>query len=150
MRNSENSVKEFIDKLPEDRANAVLKLMEIADRALDEGFEKTITNDMVGYVVPKRIYPQGYRPSKGEPLPFLSFASQKNHIAIYHMAMYMDKDLLKWFEKEYSVRVDTKLDMGKSCIRFKNMEKIPYELLEELFKKISVMDFVKLYEDVLK
>ncbi|SRR5690554_3726069 len=146
MRYDVNSVDEYIKKLPDDRAKVITKLIEIADASLDEDFQKTISYDMIGYVVPKEIYPDGYLPKPGEPLPFLSFASQKNHVAIYHMGMYMDTNLLNWFIEEYPKHVSTKLDMGKSCIRFKNMTKIPYSLLEELFSKMSLKDYVILYE----
>jgi len=105
---------------------------------------------MIGYVVPHKIYPKGYHVSPEKPLPFMNIASQKNHIALYHMAIYMFPEVLEWFKDEYSKRVDTKLDMGKSCIRFKNPDKIPYELLEELFKKIRVEEYIKKYEEIIK
>ncbi|MBG0764396.1 MAG: DUF1801 domain-containing protein [Tissierellales bacterium] len=85
-----------------------------------------------------------------KPLPFMNIASQKNHIALYHMAIYVFPEILEWFKDEYSKRVDTKLDIGKSCIRFKNPDKIPYNLLEELFNKISVEEYVKEYEEIIK
>ena len=147
MRYDVDSIKEYLEKLPEDRAKVIYKLLEIADISLDKDFEKTISYDMIGYVVPKSIFPEGYKVKPNEPLPFLSFASQKNHIAIYHMGMYMDDRILKWFKDEYPKYMNTKLDMGKSCIRFKNMDNIPYELLERLFSKMTVAEYVDLYRE---
>ncbi|PZQ85019.1 MAG: hypothetical protein DI548_09085, partial [Flavobacterium johnsoniae] len=80
------------------------------------------------------------------PLPFLSLASQKNFIALYHMGIYADPKLLDWFVNEYPKHSKLKLDMGKSCIRLKKMDQIPYELLGELFGKISPEKWIEMYE----
>lgn len=140
------SVEEYLEKLPEDRREIIERLREMILANLPKGFEETISYGMIGYVVPHSIYPKGYHVKPEEPLPFLSIASQKNHIAIYHSGIYMIPELEEWFRAEYSRRVDTKLDMGKSCIRFRNPKKIPYDLLEELMKKVSVDEYVDLYE----
>ena len=104
---------------------------------------------MISYVVPLSRYPQGYRAKKGEPLPFLSLASQKNYIALHHMGLYGKPTLEEWFVKEYTDRVPTKLDMGKSCIRFKNPDHIPYDLIAELCQKMTVDDYIRQYEKAL-
>jgi len=140
------SVKEYLERLPEERRETIERLREIILSNLPEGFEETISYGMISYVVPHSTYPKGYHVNPEEPLPFISLASQKNHIAVYHSGVYMIPELEEWFRDEYARRVDTKLDMGKSCIRFRNPKKIPYDLLEELMKKVSVEEYVDLYE----
>ena len=101
---------------------------------------------MLGYVVPHEIYPNGYHCNPKEPLPFINVASQKNYVALYHSGIYADDALKDWFVEEYAKHVPTKLDMGKSCIRFKKMERIPYALVGELCQKMTPSDWITLYE----
>ncbi|MCB0790048.1 MAG: DUF1801 domain-containing protein, partial [Flavobacteriales bacterium] len=117
---------------------------------LPKGFEETMSYGMIGYVVPHKLYPAGYHCDPKLPLPFMSIASQKNFVAVYHMGLYADKELMDWFVEEYPNHVTTKLDMGKSCIRFKKPERIPMELIGELCTKMSVTDWVALYERSIK
>ena len=105
---------------------------------------------MLGYSVPHKIYPPGYHCDPKLPLPFVGMASQKNFIAFYHMGIYAMPDLLKWFVAEYPKHSTAKLDMGKSCIRFKKPEHIPYKLIGELMKKVSVEKWIEVYEKNLK
>ncbi len=146
MKIEAKSIKEYIKELPEERKKAIEKIRDIANKSLPKEIKEELSYGMIGYVVPHKIYPKGYHVNPEKPLPFISIASQKRHIALYHMGIYMFPEILEWFKEEYSKRVDTKLDMGKSCIRFKNPDKIPYDLLEELFGKIKVEDYVKEYE----
>lgn len=141
------TVNEYIGRLPEDRKETVRKLKKIISENLTPGFKETLSYSMIGFVVPKGIYPKGYHVDPSIPLPFISIASLKNHIALYHMGIYMFPDILEWFKKEYSIRVKTKLDMGKSCIRFKNVNNIPYDLIKELCQKITMDDYIKKYEE---
>jgi len=150
MQYDVNTVEEYLAALPEDKRPAVEKLRKIILSNLPEGYEEQFSYGMISYVVPLSRYPQGYHAKKGEPLPFLSLASQKNYIALYHLGLYGKPTLEEWFVKEYADRVPTKLDMGKSCIRFKNPDHIPYELIAELCQKITVDDFITLYEQSLK
>jgi hypothetical protein len=113
---------------------------------LPKGFDEIINYGMIGYVVPHKTYPDGYHCNPKDQLPFLNIASQKNFVAIYHMGIYTDKKLLNWFVGEYAKQSIGKLDMGKSCIRFKNVEKIPYELIGKLVSKISPTEWIKAYE----
>ncbi|WP_350289142.1 DUF1801 domain-containing protein [uncultured Croceitalea sp.] len=140
------TVDEYISKLPEDRIAAVSKLREIVKKNIPKGFEECINYKMIGYVVPHSIYPAGYHCDTKLPLPFINIASQKNFVALYHSGIYADKKLLDWFVAEYPKHVKTKLDMGKSCIRFKKMENIPYDLITELCQKMTVEDWISLYE----
>jgi hypothetical protein len=105
---------------------------------------------MLGYVVPHTLYPDGYHVSPDLPLPFVNIASQKNYIALYHMGVYTKPELLSWVEKEYAQHCSTKLDMGKSCIRFKKPDQIPFELIGDLMSKISVQDWIQTYEKLIK
>lgn len=144
------SVEEYIAALPENRKPIIEKLRKVILDNLPEGYQEQLSYGMIGYVVPLSRYPQGYHAKKGEPLPFLSLASQKNYIALYHMGLYGKPKLEEWFVKEYEERVPSKLDMGKSCIRFKNPNQIPYDLVAELCQKMSVDEFISIYEKSLK
>ena len=137
---------EYITKLPEDRQPVVSKIRETILKNLPEGFEEQMSYGMLGYVVPHSIYPDGYHCDTTLPLPFINLASQKNFVALYHSGIYADKKLLDWFIAEYPKHCKRKLDMGKSCVRFKYMDDIPYELLAELCAKITVADWIQLYE----
>lgn len=105
---------------------------------------------MLGYVVPHSLYPDGYHCDPKLPLPFMNIASQKNFIAVYHMGVYADPKLLKWFTTEYAKHSKLKLDMGKSCIRFKKVDEIPFKLFAELASKMTPRDWIALYEKNLK
>lgn len=150
MRIEANNPKDYISKLPEERKVAMTKLREVILENIPKGFEETMSYGMVGYVVPHSIYPDGYHCTPELPLPFISIASQKNFVALYHMGIYADKELHDWFVTEYPKYVKTKLDMGKSCIRFKKMETIPFDLIGELCNKMTVQQWIELYENNLK
>jgi hypothetical protein len=138
--------KEYISKVPEDRLTYFKKLRQTILNNIPKGFEEQMNYGMIGYVVPKKIFPAGYHCDTNLPLPFVNIASQKNFIALYHSGIYADPELHDWFVKEYPKYCKTKLDMGKSCIRFKKIEQIPYELIAQLVKKMSCKEWVKLYE----
>lgn len=146
MKYEANSPEAYICQLPEDRKQAMDKLRITIKENLPTGFKETISYGMIGYVVPHSIYPSGYHVNPEEPLPFISIASQKNYVALYHMGIYTFPEVLAWLQQEYPKHVHTKIDMGKSCIRFKKMESIPYDLIAELCKKITLEDYLKKYE----
>ena len=150
MQSTAKTPLEYVASLPEERKIVIEQLRTIVLKNLPKGFEETMGYGMLSYVVPHSIYPSGYHCDPKTPLPFLSLASQKNFIAFYHMGIYADDKLLNWFVSEYPKHCKTKLDMGKSCIRFKKMNDIPYELLGELASKMSVQDWISLYEEKLK
>jgi len=141
---------EYIKELPADRKEAIAKLRDVVLKNLPDGFKEQMGYGMLGYVVPHKIYPHGYHCDPKLPLPFAGLASQKNFIAFYHMGIYAMPDLLKWFVAEYPKHSSAKLDMGKSCIRFKKPEHIPYKLIGELMKKVSVEKWVEGYEKNMK
>lgn len=150
MKASGNTVDEILKNIPEDRAEAFNKLHNVIVKNLPDGFEAAISYGGLGYVVPHTIYPNGYHCKPIEPLPFAGLASQKNSINFYHMGIYSDPELLDWFVAEYPKHSKLKLDMGKSCIRFKKFDQIPHELIGELMQKMTVKQWVDLYESKLK
>ena len=150
MQSEASTPDQYINSLPEERKTAVQRLRKVILNNLPEGFEECINYGMLGYVVPHSIYPDGYHCDPKKPLPFMNLASQKNHIGFYHMGIYSDPKLLEWFTTEFPKHVPGKLDMGKSCIRFKNPEKIPFDLLGELVSKLTVQDWIQCYESEFK
>lgn len=136
----------YVDSLPEDRKKAMNELRKVIVKNLPNGFHEEMSYGMIGYVIPHTLYPAGYHCKPELPLPFLNIASQKNFIAVYHMGMYADKKLLDWFTAEFPKHSKAKLDMGKSCIRFKKPEHIPFELIGELATKMTVKEWIALYE----
>lgn len=146
MQSKATTPEQYLSELPEDRKEAMLKLRNAIKENLPQGFEEVISYGMLGYVVPNSIYPFGYHCDPKLPLPFINLASQKNFIALYHMGIYADKNLESWFVSEYPKHVKTKLDMGKSCIRFKKMDDIPFDFIGELAAKVSVEDWILNYE----
>lgn len=141
---------EYIALLPDDRKEPVTKLRSLIKKNLPKGFEETISSGMICWVVPHKTYPAGYHCDPKQPLPFLSLASQKNNISLYHMGLYGDPELLKWFQDEWAKTSKRKLDMGKSCIRFKKPDEIPFDLIGQLAAKLSPADWIARYESVVK
>jgi len=140
----------YINALPQDRKDAVSKLRKVILKNLPNGFTETMGYGMLGYVVPHSIYPDGYHCDPKLPLPFMSIASQKNFVGVYHMGIYANKDLYDWFVNEYPKHSNRKIDMGKSCIRLKKIEEIPYELIGELASKMTPNEWIKIYENAIK
>ncbi|HMS99117.1 MAG TPA: DUF1801 domain-containing protein [Saprospiraceae bacterium] len=150
MQSKATTVEEYLNELPEDRIAAMLQLQKTIKKNLPKGFSEEMNYGMLGYVVPHKLYPAGYHCDPKLPLPFLAIASQKNFIAIYHMGIYADPRLLDWFTKAYAELNIGKLDMGKSCIRFKNPAKIPFDLIGELVSKMSPQQWIAMYESYYK
>lgn len=144
------TVDTYIDALPKERQGAMNELRKVIKRNLPKGFKEEISYGMIGYVVPHSIYPPGYHCDPKLPLPFLNIASQKHFVAVYHMGLYAQPDLLHWFTEEWNKRASGKLDMGKSCIRFKKLETIPYPLIGELAAKMTPEDWIACYEQQYK
>lgn len=141
---------EYISQLPEDRREAVQNLRKAVSDNLPDGFTETAGESGISYSIPHSLYPYGYHCDPKQPLPFISIASQKNFIALYHMGIYSDEKLLNWFTKEYPNHSKTKLDMGKSCIRFKKPDQIPLKLISELASKVTPQEWIKTYEKIYK
>lgn len=134
-------IQEWLDRWPTEERAVLTKILDTFEQNLPEGFEAAESYGMLGFVVPHRIYPKGYRANPKLPLPLIGFTKQKHYYAIYHLGVYAFPELAAWFETEYAARYG-RLDHGKSCLRFKTKEKIPYELLEILAQKISVEQWI--------
>ena len=145
-----NSVEEYLEQIPEERRTYFKKLVETISENLPKGFQQQMTYGMLGWNISLETYPDGYHCTPNTPLPFINVASQKNFIALYHMGIYAEPELLNWFVEEFPKHSKRKLDMGKSCIRFKKAEEIPFDLIAELVKKISPKDWISLYEKLYK
>ncbi|MFA6455543.1 MAG: DUF1801 domain-containing protein [Bacteroidota bacterium] len=150
MQSKAASPEEYLNQLPEERKAAMKKLRSVIRKNLPKGFAEVMSYGMIGYVVPHTLYPDGYHCNPKLPLPFMNIASQKNFIAVYHMGVYADKKLLEWFTKAYTGVKLGKLDMGKSCLRFKKPEQIPYDLIGALAGKITMRDWIAIYEKNIK
>ena len=150
MQYKANTPEDYINQVPEERQNALKKLRKTIKEHLPNGFEEGIQYGMIGYYVPHSIYPDGYHCSSKEPLPFMSFASQKNSINLYHSGIYAKPQLHDWFVSEFPKHSKRKLDMGKSCIRFKKAEDIPFDLIAELCAKLTVEEWIDIYESAIK
>jgi len=146
MQSKAKTVDEYIETLPEDRQKAVNDIRKVVNKNLPKGFEEMMSYGMMGWAVPHELYPNGYHCDPKQPLPFMGIASQKNFISVYSMCLYSDDKLLKWFQKEWPKHSSRKLDMGKSCIRFKKIDDIPLKLIGELASKVTPAQWIEIYE----
>ncbi len=146
MQSNAATPEQYINELPEERKEVIQKLRQLIKENLPKGFEEQMSYGMLGYVVPHSLYPKGYHVNPTLPLPFLILASQKHYIALYHAGIYANTELMDWFVKEYPKHSRYKLDMGKSCIRFKKLNTIPYSLIATLCQKITPQEWIDLYE----
>jgi hypothetical protein len=149
MKSKVASAAQYIAELPAERQVVIKKLRVILKKNLPKGFSETMAYGMIGYVVSHRLYPAGYHCDPKQPLPFINLASQKQHVALYHMALY-DGPLLEWLKREWPKHTEAKLDLGKCCLRFRKLDQIPYALIGELAKKITPAQWIKIYEKTVK
>ena len=150
MQSKATTVDQYLSEVPPERQEAMNKMRKIILKNLPKGFKEEMSYGNIGYVVPKSKYPAGYHCDPQLPLPFMGLASQKNSINLYHMGIYADPKLLKWFTDAHAKASRKKMDMGKSCIRYKKSEDIPFDLIGELVSKITMDDWINLYETTLK
>jgi hypothetical protein len=150
MQSKATTPQQYLDELPEERKEPINKLRKQILDNMPKGIEEQMNYGMLGYVIPHSVYPDGYHCDTSKPLPFMNIASQKNFIGVYSMVLYSKKDLYDWFTTEYAKRCKYKLDMGKSCIRLKKMEDIPFDLIGELAAKVSTEEWIDIYEASIK
>lgn len=150
MQSKAKTPEEYIASLPKDRQKPILELRNAVLKNIPKGFVEAMGYGMLGFVIPHSLYPDGYHCDPKQPLPFMGMASQKNFISVYHMGIYADKKLFTWFTREYAKQSKTKLDMGKSCIRFKKIDQIPVKLIGELAGKLSAKEWIAMYEKQMK
>jgi uncharacterized protein YdhG (YjbR/CyaY superfamily) len=140
------NIEEYFANIPEERRDSMNKLRATINKNIPKEFSEMLNYGMPGWVVPFSVYPDGYHCNPKLPVPFINIASQKHFIGFYHMGIYAKPELYKWFVNEYPKHCSGKLDIGKSCVRLKNIEEIPYELLAELCTKVSTQEWIDLYE----
>lgn len=150
MQSKAATVDAYLAEIPEDRQKAMAKLRSVIKKNLPKGFKESMAYGMIGWAVPHSIYPAGYHCNPKDPLPFMGLASQKNSINLYHMGIYADPKLLKWFQDAHAKASPKKLDMGKSCIRYKKPEDIPFDLIGELASKITPQQWIEMYESAFR
>ncbi len=150
MKSNSQIVEQYLSELPEDRKLSMSNLRNIIKNNIPDGFEEVMSYGMIGYVVPHSIYPNGYHCNPKLPLPFINIGSQKNFIVLHHLGIYGSNEILDWFVAEYPKYAKHKLDMGKGCVRFKKINEIPFLLIEELIKKISLKKYITQYEENIK
>ena len=147
MQSKASTPDAYVKSLPADRKAPISELRKVVKKNLPKGFTEVMQYGMLSYVVPHSIYPDGYHCKPSDPLPFLGVASQKNFISVYHMGIYADPKLLKWYATAYAKFLGSKkIDMGKSCLRFKKPEQIPYKLIGELAAKMTPKNWIEMYE----
>lgn len=150
MQSKVQTITDYLNEIPEERKSAFSKLRQAILNNIPPGFEEKMAYGMVGYVIPHSTYPNGYHCDPKLPLGFAFIASQKNFFALYHMGIYSNPKLLEWFTAEFPKHSKYKLDMGKSCIRFKKWDEIPFELIGQLMQKVTVADWISSYESALQ
>ncbi len=150
MQSTATSIEAYLEEIPNERKEAFTKLRQTILANIPKGIVEQMSYGMIGYVVPHSIYPDGYHCEPKLPLPFINIASQKNFIALYHMGIYANPELLNWFVSEFPKHSKQKLDMGKSCIRFKKMDQIPFELIAALLQKMPIEEWITCYESIFK
>ena len=142
---NKDSIKDYINSLASDRKTTITQLINVIEQNIPKGFKKVMNYGMPSFVIPHTIYPNGYHCDTTLPLPFIGVSNQKSSISLHHMGLYADPELLNWFKSEYPKHSNTKLDMGKSCIRFKKFNEIPYELIGILSNKMTVKNWIDIY-----
>ena len=144
MQSKAKTVVEYINSLPAERKKIIVEIRNVILKNLPKGFQEEMNYGMIGYVVPHKLYPHGYHTNPSMPLPFLNVASQKNYIAVYHLAL--TGKLLEWFQDEWKVYSSRKPDMGKACIRFRKPEDVPVDLIGKLASKMTPLQWIEMYE----
>ena len=147
---NKDSIKDYTNSLASDRKTTITQLINVIEQNIPKGFEKVMNYGMPSFVIPHSIYPNGYHCDTTLPLPFIGVSNQKSSISLHHMGLYANPELLNWFKSEYPKHSNTKLDMGKSCIRFKKFDKIPYDLIGTLSNKMTVKNWIDIYERNIK
>ncbi len=145
VQSKATTVKDYLAELPEDRRAAIEAVRKVILKNLDKDFEEGIAYGMIGYYVPHSVYPPGYHCDPRQPLPFANLASQKNHMALYLMCVYGDQDQRKRFEADWK-KAGKKLDMGKSCVRFKKLDDLALYVIGETIRRVSARKYIEICE----
>lgn len=148
MQSKQTTVNAYLAELPDDRRTALSAVREVIRQNLDTDIEEGMQYGMIGYFVPHRVFPAGYHCNPEQPLPFAALASQKGYMSLYLMAVYGDKDELAWLTAAFQ-RAGKKLDMGKSCLRFKRIEDLPLDVIGEAFRRVTAAKYIAQYQKTL-
>jgi hypothetical protein len=143
-----STVKAYLGELPAERRAVIQAVRDVVLKNLDKGYEEGMQYGMIGWYVPHKLYPPGYHCDSKQPLPFAGLAAQKNACSLYLMGMYMSEPDVRWFREAWA-RTGKKLDMGKSCVRFKKLEDLPIDLIGQAFKRFPAKRYIALYEKIL-
>ena len=149
MQSKAQTVKDYLAELPDDRRAAIEAVRKVIRKNLPKGYEEGMQYGMIGYYVPHELYPPGYHCDPKQPLPFAGLASQKNHMAVYLTCQYGDAKREEWFRNAWA-KTGKKLDMGKSCIRFKRVDELALDVLGEAIARVPPAAYIKHYEAALK
>ncbi len=149
MQSKVTTVEQYLAELPEDRRAVIEAVRQVILKNLDKDYEEGIQYGMIGYYVPHRVYPRGYHCDPKQPLPFAGLASQKNYMSLYLMCVYGESDHSKWFRESWA-RTGKKLDMGKSCVRFKKLDDLALEVIGEAIKRVPAQKYVEHCEATIK
>jgi len=145
MQSKATTVEKYLSELPEDRRAALAAVRKVILANLDRGYEEGMQYGMIGYYVPHRVYPAGYHCNPEQPLPFAGLASQKSHMALYLMCVYGSEEEETWLRERWA-KAGKKLDMGKSCIRFKKLDDLPLDVVGRLIRRVPAKKFIANYE----
>jgi hypothetical protein len=149
MQSKATTVAEYLSSLPEDRRRAIEAVRKVILQNLDKDYEEGMQYGMIGYYVPHRVYPAGYHCDPKQPLPFAALGSQKNYMSVYLMCVYGESKLAQWFREAWA-KTGKKLDMGKSCVRFKKPEDLALEVIGEAIKRVPAKAYIEHCEKALK
>jgi hypothetical protein len=145
MQSSATTVEQYLAELPDDRRQALQAVRRAILDNLPPGYEEGMQYGMIGYYVPHSVYPAGYHCDPKQPLPFAALASQKNHMSVYLMCVYGDTEHEAWFREAW-LKTGKKLNMGKSCVRFRKIEDVPLEVVGESIRRVSTEKLIEFYD----
>jgi hypothetical protein len=145
MQSKATTVDAYLAELPEERREAISAIRGVILKNLPRGYEEGMQWGVIGYYVPHSLYPAGYHCQPEEPLPVASLASQKNHMAFYGLGLYINEAQARWFVEEWK-KAGKKLDMGKSCVRFKTLDDVAVDVIGRAIKRLPVEQYIEQYE----
>jgi hypothetical protein len=149
MKSKAATVKEYLAQLPEDRRQAIEAVRKVILKNLPKGYEEVVQYGMLGYVVPLKAFPGGYLNRKNEPLPYICLGSQKNYMSLYMMSVYGNTQSAEWFRKAYK-ESGKRLDMGKSCVRFRKLDDLPLDVIAKAIALIPMKKWIEIAEEAWK
>jgi hypothetical protein len=149
MQSKAATVNDYLAELPADRREAIQVVRAVILKNLDKTYEEGMQYGMIGYYVPHRVYPAGYHCDPKQPLPYVALASQKHYMSLYIGCVYGDNDYAKWFIAAWK-KTGKKLDMGKSCVRFKKVEDLALDVIAEAIRRTPAKKYIQFYEMAMK